>query len=74
MKISYWEVGWNMSLIFEPITLDKQKEYSNHFALCSQKASDYSFVNLWGWAEDYGLSWAWSNKLVWIKQTVPESP
>ncbi len=61
-----------MSLIFEPITLDKQKEYSNHFALCSQKASDYSFVNLWGWAEEYGLYWAWSDKLVWIKQTVPE--
>ena len=47
-----------MSLIFEPITLDKQKEYSNHFVLCSQKASDYSFVNLWGWAEEYGLYWA----------------
>jgi hypothetical protein len=61
-----------MSLIFEPITLDKQKEYSNHFALCSQKASEYSFVNLLGWAEEYGLYWAWSDKLVWIKQTVPE--
>ena len=61
-----------MSLIFEPITLDKQKEYSEYFSMCSQKTSDYSFVNLWGWAEDYGLSWAWSNKLVWIKQTVPE--
>ncbi|MGD8768914.1 MAG: phosphatidylglycerol lysyltransferase domain-containing protein [Desulfobacterales bacterium] len=61
-----------MSLNFEPITLDKQKEYSKHFALCSQKASDYSFVNLWGWAEEYGLSWAWSDNLVWIKQTVPE--
>jgi len=61
-----------MSLIFEPITLDKQKEYSEYFSMCSQKTSDYTFVNLWGWAEDYGLSWAWSNKLVWIKQTVPE--
>jgi hypothetical protein len=40
--------------------------------LCSQKASEYSFVNLWGWAEEYGLYWAWSDKLVWIKQTVPE--
>ena len=61
-----------MSLVFEPITLDKQKDYSKYFALCSQKASDYSFVNLWGWAEEYGLYWAWSDKLVWIKQTVPE--
>jgi uncharacterized protein len=61
-----------MSLIFEPITLDKQKEYSDYFSMCSQKTSDYSFVNLWGWAEEYGLTWAWSDKLVWIKQTVPE--
>jgi hypothetical protein len=61
-----------MSLVFESITLDKQKDYSKYFALCSQKASDYSFVNLWGWAEEYGLYWAWSDKLVWIKQTVPE--
>ncbi len=61
-----------MSLVFEPITLDKQKEYSEYFSMCSQKTSDYSFVNLWGWAEQYGLTWAWSDKLVWIKQAVPE--
>jgi hypothetical protein len=61
-----------MSLIFEPITLDKQKEYSEYFSMCSQKTSDYSFVNLWGWAEEYELTWAWSDKLVWIKQTVPQ--
>jgi hypothetical protein len=60
-----------MSLIFEPISLDKQKEYSEYFSMCSQKTSDYSFVNLWGWAEEYGLTWAWSDELVWIKQTVP---
>lgn len=61
-----------MSLVFEPITLGKQKEYSEYFSMCSQKTSDYSFVNLWGWAEEYGLAWAWSDKLVWIKQTVPQ--
>ncbi len=31
-----------MSLIFEPITLDKQKEYSEYFSMCSQKTSDYT--------------------------------
>jgi len=61
-----------MSLNFEPINLHKQYEYLEHFDRCSQKASDYSVVNLWGWAEEYGLCWAWSDKLVWIKQTVPE--
>ena len=61
-----------MSLNFEPINLHKQYEYLEHFVRCSQKASDCSVVNLWGWAEEYGLYWAWSDKLVWIKQTVPE--
>jgi hypothetical protein len=61
-----------MSLLFESITLDKQKQYSEYFSMCSQKTSDYSFVNLWGWAEEYGLTWAWSDNLVWIKQTVPK--
>ena len=61
-----------MSLTFEPLNLDKQKEYSEYFAGCSQKASDYSFVNLWGWAQEYGLRWTWTDELVWIKQTIPE--
>ena len=62
-----------MPLNFEPIHLDKQNKYLNHFAKCSQKASDYSFVNLWGWAVEYGLYWAWRDKLVWIKQTIPDT-
>ncbi len=61
-----------MPLNFEPISLDKQHEYIKHFPQCSQKASDYSFVNLWGWTKEYGLYWAWSDRLVWIKQTIPK--
>ena len=61
-----------MTLHFEPITLDRQHDYLNHFNRCSQKTSDYSFMNLWGWAQEYGLNWAWSDGLVWIRQTVPE--
>lgn len=61
-----------MLLDFEPINLDKQLEYFSHFTACSEKASDYSFVNLWGWAEEYGLFWAWTDGLVWIKQTRPQ--
>ena len=61
-----------MILNFKPISLEKQSEYSKYFAKCPQKASDYSFVNLWGWAEGYGLNWAWTDNLVWIRQTIPE--
>jgi len=61
-----------MVLNFKPISLEQQSEYSKYFANCPQKASDYSFVNLWGWAEEYGLDWAWTDNLVWIRQTIPE--
>lgn len=61
-----------MPLTFKPINLEKQSEYSKYFAKCPQKVSDYSFVNLWGWAEEYGLDWAWTDNLVWIRQTIPE--
>lgn len=61
-----------MRLNFEPITLDKQGDFLEYFVACPQKASDYSLINLWGWAEEYGLYWAWSDGLVWIKQTIPE--
>jgi uncharacterized protein len=61
-----------MILNFKPISLEQQSEYSKYFAKCPQKTSDYSFVNLWGWAKEYGLEWAWTDNLVWIRQTIPE--
>jgi uncharacterized protein len=56
-------------LAFEPISLSRQQEYLALKSASSVTASDYSFINLWAWAEEYGLSWAWENGLVWIKQT-----
>ena len=61
-----------MSLPFEPIRLDKQDAYAGVLAVCPQPTSDYSFINLWAWADEYGLMWAWENDLVWIQQTFPE--
>ena len=62
-----------MKLNFESIRLDQQREYLERLGQCPEVASDYSFLNLWAWAEDYGLHWAWEDKLVWIKQTHPEA-
>ena len=59
-------------LEFEAINLEKQQTYLQHLGKCLQISSDYSFLNLWGWAEEYGLGWAWQDRLVWIKQTWPE--
>ena len=61
-----------MSLEFEPISIEKQEDYMKMLARCPQVASDYSFMNLWAWAEDYGLSWAWNDDCVWIRQSRPE--
>jgi uncharacterized protein len=62
-----------MKLNFESIRLEKQRDYLELLGKCPQVASDYSFLNLWAWAEDYGLTWAWEEELVWIKQTRPEA-
>ncbi len=61
-----------MSLTFEPIRLDQQEAYAGVLAMCPQPTSDYSFINLWAWADEYGLIWAWEKDLVWIQQTIPE--
>ncbi len=60
------------NLRFEPITLDRQEDYLTLLAQCPQIASDYSFLNIWGWAEEYELRWAWDEELVWIRQSQPE--
>ena len=44
-----------MNLTFEPIRLEQQNDYKNHLAQCPEISSDYSFVNLWGWAEAYAV-------------------
>jgi uncharacterized protein len=61
-----------MPIQFEPITIDKQGAYLKRLAECPEKTSDYSFVNLWAWGQEYGLLWAWDDRLVWLKQTEPE--
>jgi hypothetical protein len=59
-------------LLFENIDIEKEALYRTRMMECSEKASDYSFMNLWGWAEEYGLTWAWEDDLVWIRQERPE--
>jgi len=57
---------------FDPLQLNLRSAYLERLARCPAKASDYSFVNLWGWAEEYGLEWSWGESHVWIRQTRPE--
>ncbi|MGB5156024.1 DUF2156 domain-containing protein [Desulfobacterium sp. N47] len=61
-----------MSLLFKPVSIEIQNDYLRFFHKCSQKASDYSFVNIWGWADEYGIELARDKNLIWIRQTRPE--
>ena len=61
-----------MDLHFEPIQIEKQEAYLELLHSCPQVTSDYSFSNLFGWGEEYGLSWAWQDQLVWIRQEKPQ--
>lgn len=64
-----------MALKFEPVAgptgLLKQKAFLSCLSMCDQLTSDYSFLNLWGWAEEHDLSWAWEHDLIWIRQDSP---
>jgi hypothetical protein len=61
-----------MTLRFEPIGLERQEDYLEILSRCPQIASDYSFLNLWAWSEEYGLRWAWDGDLIWIRQSLPD--
>jgi hypothetical protein len=63
----------DMQMDFEPIHLELQANYLKALAQCTQISSDYSFSNLFGWADEYGLTWAWDENLVWIRQSKPQT-
>ena len=57
---------------FQKIELEQQDDYNRRLAMSGYGASDYSFVNLWSWADEYQLTWSWEDDLVWIRQMAPE--
>ena len=56
-----------------PVSLKMQKDYLQYLSKTPEKTSDYSFVNINGWAEEYQLSWKYTDQLVWLKQAQPET-
>ncbi len=58
---------------FSPVNLEEMDKYREYHAASGTRAADYSFTNLWGWAEHYGLEWRFTDKLCWIRQTKPET-
>lgn len=64
-----------MLLEFRDIQIEDISFYENYWKITSQRASDYSFPILWGWAEDYGYQTASEEdgSLLWIRQTLPRN-
>ena len=62
-----------MKMDFRPVALADQGLFKPFFFQCPSKTSDYSFVNLWSWADAYGLEWALADDLIWLRQRLPES-
>ncbi len=58
---------------FEPISHERMAAYQAKLAQTPSAVSDYSFVNIWGWAREYDLEWAFAHDLVWIRQKNPET-
>ena len=60
-----------MSFEFLPITLDIRNEYEHIRQQSPIKSADYTFTNLWGWADYYGLSVAFIDSVAIIHQQRP---
>ncbi|WP_045215269.1 DUF2156 domain-containing protein [Desulfonatronovibrio magnus] len=58
---------------FTPISLKHQDQFNVLLQNTDQIASDYSFANIYGWADEYGLEISFSNDLAWIRQTRPRT-
>jgi hypothetical protein len=61
-------------LNFAPFSMERMEEYHELFGLCCEKASDYSFVNVWGWTEERNYLWAFRDDLCWLRVTSGPSP
>lgn len=60
-----------MNTAFMPVTLDLLDSYMTYFWATSCRSADYTFTNLWGWADHYGLELSFRDDLCWIRQTRP---
>ncbi|MBL3593425.1 MAG: DUF2156 domain-containing protein [Synergistaceae bacterium] len=61
-----------MPLSFRPLALADGPALTRALRESSQKASDYTFVNLWAWQEDRRYEVAFADGLIWLRQTDPQ--
>lgn len=54
---------------FFPLELDGYDKYLSLWKNCPEKASDYSFINLYAWNAERGYEWAFNDGLCWLRTT-----
>ncbi|MDR2529508.1 MAG: phosphatidylglycerol lysyltransferase domain-containing protein [Synergistaceae bacterium] len=62
------------TLSFSPLSLERREEYAALFSLCAERASDYTFINIWGWSEERRYEWAFGDDLCWLRVTNGPEP
>ena len=59
-------------LEFNPLALSLRGKYSDYFYAAQERASDYSFINLWAWNDERRYETAFYEGLYWIRLTKSE--
>ncbi|MGI6783631.1 MAG: DUF2156 domain-containing protein [Aminivibrio sp.] len=54
-----------MSLNFKPLSMEVMGDYNAMFDLCTDKTSDYTFVNIWAWSDERRYELALAHDLFW---------
>ncbi len=57
-----------MNINFTPINLEHKIKYLNYWHNMPSHSIDYSFVNIFGWSNYFGLQWHFNDKLCWLRQ------
>lgn len=57
-------------LNFQPVELSLREKHAEYFMKTPRRAADYTFTNLWGWAEVYGMEWVEAHGLLWLRQSL----
>lgn len=60
-----------MTLDFSPLAIEQRDDYTALYERCSDKTSDYTFVNIWAWSDERQYETASAHGLVWPRVTNP---
>ena len=60
-----------MSLNFYPLAMELRNDYLERFHACTEKTSDYTFVNVWAWSDERKYELALAGDMFWPRVSRP---